>query len=132
MHEREAGTWLARDGDGRILEIDAAGYPGAEASPDDGRPAAAASASEAAAPGRLVMRPPRTGKSGSLARQREADGSPAVVAARAGRADPEDLPTEHDPCPCGMPACRSGRPGRALREARQAGERQHDAQPEAG
>ncbi len=127
MHEHEAGTWLARDGDGRILEVDAAGYPGAEASPGDGRPVA-----EAAAPGRLVMGPPRTGKSRSLARQPEADDRPAVVAARAAWADPEDIPTEHDPCPCGMPACRRGRPGRPLREARQAGERQHDAQAEAG
>ncbi|MGH3217893.1 MAG: hypothetical protein ACRDPY_04045 [Streptosporangiaceae bacterium] len=40
MQENEAGTWLARDGDGRVLEVDAAGHPGLEASPDDGRPVA--------------------------------------------------------------------------------------------
>jgi len=42
MQEKEAGSWLARDGDGRVLEVDAGGYPGAEASPDDGRPVAEA------------------------------------------------------------------------------------------
>jgi hypothetical protein len=40
MQDNKAGTWLARDGDGRVLEVDADGYPGAEANPDDGRPVA--------------------------------------------------------------------------------------------
>ena len=40
MQEHHAGTWLARDEDGRVLEVDAAGYPGREASSDDGRPVA--------------------------------------------------------------------------------------------
>ena len=34
-------TWLARDGE-RIVEVDADGHPGREASPDDGRPVAEA------------------------------------------------------------------------------------------
>jgi hypothetical protein len=42
MQENKPGTWLARDGDGRVLEVDADGYPGAEASPGDGRPIAEA------------------------------------------------------------------------------------------
>jgi hypothetical protein len=42
MQDNEAGTWLARDGDSQVLEVDAAGHPGKEASPDDGRPAAEA------------------------------------------------------------------------------------------
>lgn len=65
MQDNEAGTWLARDGDGRILEVGAAGYPGGEASPGDGRPVAAAAA--------LLMGPPRAGKSGWPARQPEAE-----------------------------------------------------------
>jgi putative endonuclease len=40
MQENEAGSWLARDGDGQVLEVDADGRPGREASPDDGRPVA--------------------------------------------------------------------------------------------
>jgi hypothetical protein len=75
MQDNEAGTWLARDGDGRVLEVDADGYPGAEASPGDGRPVA-----ETADPGQrvpladgLLMGPPRTGKTGWLARQVEAE-----------------------------------------------------------
>jgi hypothetical protein len=46
MQENEAGSWLARDGDGRVLEVDADGHPGREASPDDGRPVAEAADSE--------------------------------------------------------------------------------------
>lgn len=42
MQEKEPESWLARDGDGRVLEVEAAGYPGGEASPDDGRPVAEA------------------------------------------------------------------------------------------
>jgi hypothetical protein len=42
MQDNQTGTWLARDDDGRILEVDAAGYPAAEASPSDGRPVAEA------------------------------------------------------------------------------------------
>jgi hypothetical protein len=38
----DPGSWLARDGDGRVLEVDAEGHPGREASPDDDRPAAEA------------------------------------------------------------------------------------------
>lgn len=75
MQTNETSAWLARDGDGQVLEVDAAGYPGAEASPDDGRPVA-----EAADPGQralrgggLLMGPPRTGKSSWLARQPEAE-----------------------------------------------------------
>lgn len=45
----ETDTWLARDGDGRVLEVDAAGHPGAEASPDDGRPVVEAAAEAHAA-----------------------------------------------------------------------------------
>jgi hypothetical protein len=37
MQKKETGTWLTRSGDGWILEVDAGGYPGAEASPGDGR-----------------------------------------------------------------------------------------------
>jgi len=40
MQDNDAGTWLARDGDRRVLEVDPAGYPGGEASPGDGRPCA--------------------------------------------------------------------------------------------
>jgi hypothetical protein len=36
MRDNETGTWLARRGDGRVLEVSAAGYPGAEASPEAG------------------------------------------------------------------------------------------------
>lgn len=75
MQDNETSAWLARDGDGRVLEVDAAGYPGAEAGPGDGRPVA-----EAAEPGQrallatgLLMGPPRTGKTGWLARQMEAE-----------------------------------------------------------
>ena len=35
-------AWLAREADGRILEVDADGYPGREADPGDGRPVAEA------------------------------------------------------------------------------------------
>jgi hypothetical protein len=42
MQDNDTGTWLARDGDGRVVEVDAAGYPGAEADPGDVRPAAEA------------------------------------------------------------------------------------------
>jgi hypothetical protein len=51
MQENNTGTWLARDGDGRVLEVDAGGYPAAEASPGDNRPAA-----EPAEPGTLHSR----------------------------------------------------------------------------
>jgi hypothetical protein len=41
--EMDGEAWLARDGDGRVLEVDAGGYPGREAGPpDDGRPIAEA------------------------------------------------------------------------------------------
>jgi hypothetical protein len=65
MQDNGTGTWLARDGDGRILEVAAAGYPGAEASPGGGRPAAEAAA--------LTVGPPRVGKSAWLTRQPEAE-----------------------------------------------------------
>lgn len=40
--DEDRDTWLARDG-GQVVEVDAAtGYPGREASPDDGRPVAEA------------------------------------------------------------------------------------------
>ena len=42
MQNNEAGTWLARDSDGRVLEVDTDGYPAAEASANDGRPVAEA------------------------------------------------------------------------------------------
>jgi hypothetical protein len=42
MQKNKTGTWLARDDDGRVLEVDAGGYPAAEASHSDGRPAAEA------------------------------------------------------------------------------------------
>ena len=48
MQDNEPATWLARDGDGRVLEVDADGYPGAEASPGGDRPVA-----EPAEPGGL-------------------------------------------------------------------------------
>jgi hypothetical protein len=76
MQEHRAGTWLARDGDGRILEVDAAGYPGTEASPDDGRPFAEAADPTPQQAGRgtdLLMGPPRTGKTRWPARQPEAE-----------------------------------------------------------
>jgi hypothetical protein len=66
MQDNQAGTWLARDGDGRVLEVDLAGHPGGEATPGDGRPVA-----EAAEPG-LLMGPPRAGKAAG-ARQLEAE-----------------------------------------------------------
>jgi len=40
MQNNETATWLARDDDGRVLEADMHGYPGPQASPDDGRPVA--------------------------------------------------------------------------------------------
>lgn len=40
QYEHDPGSWLARDGDGQVLEVDADGHPGREASPDDGRPVA--------------------------------------------------------------------------------------------
>ncbi len=75
QHNDEPGTWLARDGDGRILEVDAGGYPGAEASPGDGRPVAEAAepAQRVALADGLLMGPPRTGKTGWLTRQMEAE-----------------------------------------------------------
>jgi hypothetical protein len=42
MVTREAGSWLAREEDGRVLEISPGGDMVAEASPDDGRPVAEA------------------------------------------------------------------------------------------
>jgi hypothetical protein len=42
QYEHDPGSWLARDGDGQVLEVDTDGYPGREASPDDGRPVAEA------------------------------------------------------------------------------------------
>jgi hypothetical protein len=42
MQDNKTGTWLARDGDGRVLEVDADGCPAAEASSRDGRPVAEA------------------------------------------------------------------------------------------
>ena len=66
MQDNRAGTWLARDGDGRVLEVDPAGYSGGEASPGDGRPVA-----EAAEPG-LLMGQPQAGKAAG-ARQPEAE-----------------------------------------------------------
>jgi hypothetical protein len=74
MHDNESSTWLARDGDSRILEVDTESYPRAEASPGDGRPVA-----EAADPGQptravgLLMAPPRAGKAAGVARQLEAE-----------------------------------------------------------
>jgi hypothetical protein len=72
MQDNEAGTWLARGGDGRILEVDAAGYPGAEAGPGDARPIAEATDRGLRDAG-LLMGPPRTGKSGWPTRQLEAE-----------------------------------------------------------
>jgi hypothetical protein len=46
MHDNQPGTWLARDGDDRIFEVDADDYPGAEAQPGDGRPIAEAADSD--------------------------------------------------------------------------------------
>jgi hypothetical protein len=42
QYEHDPGGWLARESDGRVLEVDADGHPGREASPDDGRPVAEA------------------------------------------------------------------------------------------
>jgi hypothetical protein len=42
QYEHEAGSWLARDGDGQVLEVDTDGRPGRAASPDDGRAVAEA------------------------------------------------------------------------------------------
>jgi hypothetical protein len=40
MQNNQTATWQARDDDGRVLQAGAHGYPGAQASPDDGqRPA---------------------------------------------------------------------------------------------
>jgi hypothetical protein len=44
QYEHDSGSWLARDGDGQVLEVDADGHPGRAASPDDGRPVAEAAA----------------------------------------------------------------------------------------
>jgi hypothetical protein len=87
-----AGTWAARDGDGRVPEVDAAGYPGAEAGPGDGRPVAEAEPALLMSQeqlgelpteplllmsqeelGELLLGPPRTGKSGRLIREAEAE-----------------------------------------------------------
>lgn len=46
--EYDAGSWLARDGDGQVLEVDADGHPGREASPDDGRAVAEAESGDEA------------------------------------------------------------------------------------
>jgi hypothetical protein len=40
MQDNETATWQAREDDGRVLETGAHGYTGAQASLDDGRPAA--------------------------------------------------------------------------------------------
>jgi hypothetical protein len=42
QYEHDPGSWLARDGDGRVLEVDADGHPGREADPGDRRPVAEA------------------------------------------------------------------------------------------
>jgi hypothetical protein len=64
MHDNQPGAWLARDGDGRILEVDADDHPGAEAAEHGYWPAQV---------GGLLVGPPRTGKSGWPARQPEAE-----------------------------------------------------------
>jgi putative endonuclease len=47
QYEHDPGSWLARDGDSRVLEVDAEGHPGREASPDDRRPVAEAQLEQA-------------------------------------------------------------------------------------
>jgi hypothetical protein len=47
MQDNETGTRLDGDGDGRVREVDADGYPGAEAHPGDGRPPAQAASPDA-------------------------------------------------------------------------------------
>ena len=42
QYEHDPSSWLARDGDGRVLEADADAHPRREASTDDGRPVAGA------------------------------------------------------------------------------------------
>jgi hypothetical protein len=79
MQDNGTGTWLARDGDGRVLEVSAAGYPGAEASPDDSRPVAEGTGSpqdtsqaqgRAGQPGRAAQQIPAGALCGRLAAAR--------------------------------------------------------------
>jgi hypothetical protein len=46
MQDNDTGTWLARDGDGRVREGRAARHPGAQVSPDASQPVAEAADSD--------------------------------------------------------------------------------------
>jgi hypothetical protein len=59
QYEHDSGSWLARDGDGQVLEVDADGHPGRAADRDDGRPVAEAAEPEAGeGAGRWDFAPP--------------------------------------------------------------------------
>jgi hypothetical protein len=118
MQQHETGSWLARDGDGRVLEVDAGGQPAREASPDDGRAVAEA--------GPANLERPRESYDAAYSRAKDAETAFAEGKATREELDQsltdyraaEDLlweavtPAEPpaDACKCGAPVCRSAWP----------------------
>ena len=117
MQEHETGSWLARDGDGRVLEVDAGGQPGREASPDDGRAVVEASPSLE-----------RLRESYDTAHSTSKDAETTFAEGKATREERDQPLTDYraaedllweaitpaeppaDACKCRAPVCRSGWP----------------------